>query len=72
MTLLTTTRDLNKMLSKSEDLLLVDTRPFSEYSMGHIPGVINLDLFQFHWIDTSKLGIKEFELKVEYSFQTLE
>lgn len=32
-----------------------------EHSRGHIPGAINIDLFQFHWIDTSKRGIKEFE-----------
>src|SRR5947208_3329797 len=42
-------------------LLLVDTRPFSKYSRGHIPGAINTDLFQFHWIDTSSRGIREFE-----------
>jgi thiosulfate/3-mercaptopyruvate sulfurtransferase len=49
------------MLNKSEDLLLVDTRPFKEYSMGHIPGAVNIDLFQFHWIDTSIRGIRDFE-----------
>ncbi len=48
------------MLNKSEDLLLVDTRPFTEYSMGHIQGAVNIDLFQFHWLDTSKVGIKQF------------
>ena len=48
------------MLIDHEDLLLVDTRPFSEYSMGHIQGAINIDLFQFHWLDSSKVGIKQF------------
>ena len=48
------------MLNNSEDLLLVDTRPFSEYSMGHIQGAVNINLFQFHWLDTSKVGIKQF------------
>lgn len=48
------------MLVKSDDLLLVDARPFTEYSKGHIQGAINIDLFQFHWLDTSKIGIKEF------------
>ena len=42
-------------------MLLVDTRPFAEYSKGHIPGAVNIDLFQFHWLDTSKTGIKQFE-----------
>ena len=40
---------------------MVDTRPFADYSKGHIPGAVNRDLFQFHWLDTSKTGIKQFE-----------
>jgi thiosulfate/3-mercaptopyruvate sulfurtransferase len=43
------------------NLLIVDTRTFKEYSQGHIPGAINIDLFQFHWLDTSRQGINEFE-----------
>jgi thiosulfate/3-mercaptopyruvate sulfurtransferase len=39
---------------------VVDTRPFSEYKNGHVPGAINIDLFQLHWFDTSKRGIKDF------------
>ena len=38
----------------------MDTRPFSEYSMGHIRGAVNIDLFQFHWLDSSKVGIRQF------------
>jgi thiosulfate/3-mercaptopyruvate sulfurtransferase len=49
------------MLIDHEDLLLVDTRPFAEYSGGHIQGAVNIDLFQFHWIDTSLRGIRDFE-----------
>ncbi len=60
MSLLTSTNELDQTLNKSEDLLLVDTRPFSEYSMGHIQGAVNIDLFQFHWLDTSKVGIRQF------------
>ena len=41
-------------------LLLIDTRPFSDYIKGHIPGAVNMDLMQFHWIDSSKQGIKQF------------
>ena len=40
--------------------IIIDTRSFSEYKNGHIPGVINVDLFQLHWFDTSKRGIKDF------------
>ena len=48
------------MLIEHEDLLLVDTRSFGEYSVGHIQGAVNIDLFQFHWLDSSKVGIKQF------------
>jgi len=38
--------------------LIVDSRSYKEYSQGHIPGAVNLDLFAFHWFDTSENGIK--------------
>ncbi|EGP94534.1 Rhodanese domain protein [Nitrosarchaeum koreense MY1] len=38
----------------------MDTRSFKEYSEGHIPNAVNLDLFAFHWIDTTKEGITNF------------
>jgi thiosulfate/3-mercaptopyruvate sulfurtransferase len=57
--LLISTKELARNL-KTHKLLLVDTRSFLEYSQGHIPGAINIDLIQFHWIDTSKAGVREF------------
>ena len=45
---------------KKRNLLIVDTRPFSDYSLGHVPRAVNLDTMQFHWIDTSKQGIVQF------------
>jgi len=50
---------LHQILS-SRDLLIVDARPFSSYTNSHIPGAVNIDLMQFHWIDTSKQGIGQF------------
>jgi len=44
----------------SKELLLVDTRTFSSYAESHIPGAVNIELMQFHWIDTSKQGIDQF------------
>ena len=41
-------------------LLLVDTRSYAEYARGHIPGAVNLDLFAFHWADTSAAGLEAF------------
>lgn len=51
--------ELRRMLG-GKSLLIVDTRPFSSYAESHIPGAVNIDLMQFHWIDTSKQGIAQF------------
>ena len=40
--------------------IVIDSRSFKEYSRGHIPGAVNLDLFAFHWFDTSESGITSF------------
>jgi thiosulfate/3-mercaptopyruvate sulfurtransferase len=47
-------------LAGDRNLLIIDTRPFSSYADSHIPGAVNIDLMQFHWIDTSKSGIIQF------------
>jgi len=59
--LIISTKDLYKRIRKSRNqVIIVDTRSFSEYKNGHIPGAVNIDLFQLHWFDTSKRGIKDF------------
>lgn len=59
--------ELKEELS-SPDLLIIDTRSFKEYSEGHIPGAVNLDLFSFHWLDTSKEGIEAFNFHTRKIF----
>ncbi len=49
-----------KQLLNDPNLLLIDARTFREYSAGHIPGAVNLDIFVYHWFDTSKAGIQAF------------
>ncbi len=51
------------LLDKLEkpDLILVDSRSYKEYSEGHIPGAVHLDLMHYHWADTSKGGLTSFE-----------
>ena len=61
------TTNLNSILSDS-NIIIIDTRAFKEYSEGHIPGAVNLDLFAFHWIDTTKDGIKNFNRQTEMLF----
>ena len=53
------TSQLQSLLDKP-NVIIIDTRSFQEYSKGHIPGAVNLDLFAFHWIDTKKEGIESF------------
>ena len=52
--------DLVKIIQKP-NLVLVDCRSYKEYSEGHIPGAVNIDLFYYHWLDTTQDGIKSFE-----------
>ena len=57
--MLTTTTELEKIID-DPSLILIDARSFQEYSQGHITNAVNLDLFSFHWIDTSQDGISSF------------
>ena len=50
---------------KSDDLIVVDARPYSDYVKGHLPNAINVDLAQFHWIDTSRYGICQFNRQMK-------
>lgn len=57
--MLISTADLAKQIG-NQNLVLIDARSFKEYSQGHIPGAVNLDLFAYHWIDTSQQGLEIF------------
>ncbi|MEX1996628.1 MAG: rhodanese-like domain-containing protein, partial [Nitrosopumilaceae archaeon] len=56
--------DLKKILA-DPNLVLVDTRSYKEYLTEHIPGAVNLDLFYYHWSDTSKEGMKAFDMEMQ-------
>jgi thiosulfate/3-mercaptopyruvate sulfurtransferase len=56
---LISTADLAKELD-NPNLILIDARSFKEYSQGHIPGAVNLDLFAYHWFDTTPQGMQIF------------
>ena len=62
--MLISTLDLNSIRNDG-NVLIVDTRSFGEYSKGHIPGAINLDLFAFHWFDTTPDGIESFNKQTQ-------
>jgi len=64
------TKELEQVLS-DPNLVLIDARSFKEYSVEHIPGAINLDLFAFHWMDTSKAGIAAFNAQTVDLFSSV-
>lgn len=70
MSMLISSTELIKKIG-DPNLILVDSRSYKEYSMGHIPGAVNLDFFSYHWSDTSKDGIKAFERQMENIFSFL-
>ena len=53
------TQELEKIY-RDDSVLIVDARSYKDYSNGHIPGAVNLDLFSFHWADTSQKGMVSF------------
>jgi thiosulfate/3-mercaptopyruvate sulfurtransferase len=57
--MLISTEELDGMLN-DPNVIIVDTRSFKEYSEDHITGAVHLDLFAFHWVDTTKEGIRQF------------
>ncbi|MGA8843319.1 MAG: sulfurtransferase [Nitrososphaeraceae archaeon] len=63
MDIIVSNETLKNILGTKNAPLIVDTRPFSEYLKGHIPTAVNIDLFQFHWLDSSKIGIRQFEIQ---------
>ena len=58
------TNDLAKILEEP-NLVIIDTRSYKDYSIEHIPGAVNLDLFYYHWSDTSKEGMKAFDMEMQ-------
>ena len=62
--MLISTSELNSIID-DPNVIIADTRSFKEYSEGHITGSVNLDLFAFHWIDTTKEGIQNFNKQTQ-------
>ncbi|HXX05727.1 MAG TPA: sulfurtransferase [Candidatus Bathyarchaeia archaeon] len=57
-------QDLMKIIDK-HNVIIVDCRSYKEYAEGHIPGSVNVDLFYYHWSDTTKDGVKAFEKQMK-------
>jgi thiosulfate/3-mercaptopyruvate sulfurtransferase len=68
---LVTTVDEASSLIDREDVILVDTRNYWEYAKGHVPGSHNLELYAFHWVDTSTSGLAAFARQMEMLFSSI-
>jgi thiosulfate/3-mercaptopyruvate sulfurtransferase len=55
-------------LQKDGDVVFVDTRNYWKYVEGHIPGAVNLELYAFHWFDTSSEGLETFAREMAQLF----
>jgi thiosulfate/3-mercaptopyruvate sulfurtransferase len=62
--------DASKLVGK-KDVIFIDTRNYWKYRKGHIPGAYNLELFAFHWIDTSREGVDAFVKQMRTLFESL-
>lgn len=65
--MLISTKELVGILDDS-NLVIIDARSFKDYSEGHIPGAVNLDLFAFHWFDSTTNGIESFTNQMQKLF----
>jgi thiosulfate/3-mercaptopyruvate sulfurtransferase len=68
--LLTTVEEASKLLN-TKDVLFIDTRNYWKYAEGHIPGAQNLELYAFHWVDTSKSGLEAFTKQMTMLFSSV-
>lgn len=63
-----------RFLSKHRDdpnVVLVDTRPASNFWSGHLAGARHFNPFAFHHVDTSDSGLREFQAQLEWIFSAL-
>ena len=65
--MLLSTLELKKEL-QNPNLVIIDSRSFKDYSAGHIPGAVNLDLFAYHWFDTTPQGMQIFNEQTKQLF----
>ncbi len=68
--LIVSAEEARKMTGRSE-VIFVDTRNYWKYAKGHIPGAACMELYAFHWVDTSEEGIKAFTKEMRMLFGSL-
>lgn len=70
--LLVSPNELSEMISGAgaRRPLLLDLRPPEQYTAGHVPGALHLDLWGVSLIDTDPAPLKAFMWMIEHLFQT--
>lgn len=70
--LLVTPKELSGMISGTgaKAPLILDLRPPEQYTAGHIPGAIHLDLWGVSLVDTDPAPLNAFMWMIEHLFQT--
>ena len=63
--------DQASKLAGNDDVIFIDTRNYWKYVKGHIPGAFNLELYAFHWVDTSREGISVFARQMQMLFRSI-
>ncbi len=70
--LLVSPNELSEMISGAgaRPPLVLDLRPPEQYTAGHVPGALHLDLWGVSLIDTDPAPLKAFMWMIEHLFQT--
>jgi len=68
--LVLTVEEAHKLVDRS-NVVFIDTRNYWKYVKGHIPGAFNLELYAFHWVDTSREGVRAFAREMEMLFGSI-
>lgn len=58
-------------LTEDENVVFIDTRNYWKYAQGHVPHAQNLELYAFHWIDTSRYGLEAFARQMAMLFSSV-
>jgi thiosulfate/3-mercaptopyruvate sulfurtransferase len=66
--ILVTPEELNRELAGAEKPLIIDLRPAEDFSQGHLPGAVHLDLFGISSIDTDEAPLRAFFWIIEHLF----
>ncbi|MDG6904654.1 MAG: sulfurtransferase [Nitrososphaerota archaeon] len=68
--LIISVEEASKLLG-NRNVIFIDTRNYWKYTKGHIPGAYDLELFGFHWVDTSEKGVEAFVKQMQMLLRSL-